>query len=198
MTLVTASCTDTPDATDSSRVENRSVNATDTGSIEMSSPTPSAATPVAPTETPPYDAAADATPSDAAAAAVTIAIPFLDGGKMRALVTDVEVTGELLRIAVTFAADLPLEAEEVTIAAVLEGDENASAASIRPELIDPVNLKAYETVVGGTKLGESVPLVDGVPRTLAFYFAAPQERAQTFDLHLSSQAPPITDIPGPQ
>ena len=133
----------------------------------------------------------------AALAVTTLPIDWVDGGELEAAVTGIEVAGELLRVAVTFTASLPPETEDVAIGAVLLGNEGQPGAGVRPELIDPVNLKAYEVVAGGTRGGASIRLVDGVARTLVFYYAAPQDDLDTIDFMWSSQVPPLTDVPFP-
>lgn len=147
-------------------------------------------------ESPDADTTAPADGQPAAPLAVTtLPIDWVDGGELEAAVTGIEVVGELLRVAVTFTASLPPEAEDVAIGAVLLGNEGQPGAGVRPELIDPVNLKAYEVVAGGTRGGASVRLVDGVARTLVFYYAAPQDDLDTIDIMWSSQVPPLTDVP---
>ncbi len=73
------------------------------------------------------------------------------------------------------------------------GNDDQSAAETAPELIDPVNLKAYDVVVGET-LGET-ELLPGSPRTIVYYYAAPQDRVEAIDLRFSSQIPPLTGVP---
>lgn len=140
---------------------------------------------------------ADTEPAEVLAA-MTVPIDWVDGGELEMAVTGIEVAGELLRVAVMFTASLPLEAEDVAIGAVLEGNENAPGAPIRPELIDPVNLKAYELVTGGTRSATSVRLRDGAPRTLVFYYAAPRDDIETIDIQWSSTLAPLTDVPFPR
>ncbi len=134
---------------------------------------------------------------DPADALATVAIPigFIEGGELEVAVNSFEVTGELLRMALTFTASLPSDVEEVAIGAVLSSDENAPATGISPELIDPVNLKAYEVVAGDITSGTRIDLVDGSPRTIVFYYAAPQDDVETFDVQLSSESPALTDVP---
>lgn len=138
------------------------------------------------------DAPAD--PAEAIATA-TLPIDWIDGGQLDLAVTGIEVAGELLRVAVAFTASVPPEVEDVAIGAVLEGNESAPGAAVRPELVDPVNLKAYEVVTGGTSNGDTVRLTDGAPRTLVFYYAAPRDELDTFDIHWSSKVPPLVDVP---
>lgn len=127
-------------------------------------------------------------------AAVSLPISFVEGGKLDIAVTSFDVAGDLLRLAVQFTATLPLEVEDVAVAAVLES-KGSPAAAISPELIDPVNLKAYEVVAGGTNPGTSLDLVDGGSRTLVFYYAAPQDDVATFDIVFSSGGAILTDVP---
>ncbi|MGI8535602.1 MAG: hypothetical protein ACR2K2_03715 [Mycobacteriales bacterium] len=127
-------------------------------------------------------------------AAVRLPISFVEGGKLDIAVTSFDVAGDLLRLAVQFTATLPLEVEDVAVAAVLKG-KDSPAAGISPELIDPVNLKAYEVVAGGTNPGTSLDLVDGGSRTLVFYYAAPQDDVATFDIMFSSGGATLTDVP---
>lgn len=128
-------------------------------------------------------------------ASTTVPISFIDGGELDMAVTTLEVAGQLMRVGITFTASLPIEAEEVAVGAVLEANESAPAAGISPEVIDPVNLKAYEVVAGEVPNGSSIDLEDGVSHTVVFYFAAPQDDVDTVDVVLSSQTPPITDVP---
>lgn len=129
---------------------------------------------------------------------ITVPIGFIDEGELDIAVTDIAVTGDLMRVAVTFTASLPIEAEEVAIGAVVLANESAPAGGFSPEVIDPVNLKAYEAVAGAVPNGTSVDLENGAQHTLVFYFAAPQDEVDTVDVVLSSQIRPITDIPFPQ
>lgn len=130
-----------------------------------------------------------------ALATLSIPIGFIEGGELEVAVNSLEVTGELLRMALTFTASLPREVEEVAIGAVLSSDEGAPAAGISPELIDPVNLKAYDVVTGAIRSGSSIDLVDGSPLTIVFYYAAPEDDVETFDVRLSSESPALTDVP---
>lgn len=136
----------------------------------------------------------DEVPAEALAA-VAIPIGFVEDGELEVAVTSLEVTGELLRVGITFTASLPREVEKVAIGAVLSSNENAPASGISPELIDPANLKAYEVVTGAIRSGTSVDLIDGAPRTIVFYYAAPQDDVETFDIRLSSTSPTLTDVP---
>jgi hypothetical protein len=128
-------------------------------------------------------------------ASVAVPIGFIDGGELEMAVSTIEVVGELMRVGVTFTAALPPEAPSVAIGAVLAASESAPAMGFSPELIDPVNLKAYEAVAGAIPNGTTVELFDGAPQTLIFYYAAPQDDVETLDLIVSSQVPTVTDIP---
>jgi hypothetical protein len=125
----------------------------------------------------------------------TVPISYGIGGELDIAVTQLDVVGELLRLGLTFTASLPAGSEDVELGAVLAGDENQSVAPVSPELIDPVNLKAYEAVAGDIPIGNSFPLADGVPATIVFYFAAPQDEIKTFDIVVSSRTPTIVDVP---
>lgn len=135
-----------------------------------------------------------APPAGEALARVTLPIGFIEGGELEVAVTSFDVAGELLRMRLTFTASLPTEIEDVAIGAVLANNEQQVGGAISPELIDPVNLKAYD-VVTEDFLGTTVPLVDGLPLTMVFYYAAPEDNVEAFDILLSSQAPPLTDVP---
>lgn len=140
---------------------------------------------------------ADTEPTEVLAA-MTVPVDWVDGGELEMAVTGIEVAGELLRVAVAFTASLPLEAEDVALGAIMYGQEGQPGRPVRPELIDPVNLKAYEVVAGGTPLGYALRLTDGMPRTLVFYYAAPQDDLDTVDIMWSSALPPLTDVPVPR
>jgi hypothetical protein len=128
-------------------------------------------------------------------ASVSVPIGFIDGGELEMAVASVEVVGELMRVGITFNASLPPEAPSVAIGAVLAASETAPATGFSPEVIDPVNLKAYEAVVGAIPNGTTVNIQDGVPQTLIFYYAAPQDDVETLDIIVSSQVPTLSDIP---
>lgn len=149
----------------------------------------------APAESAPSEPAADVDPPGEPLASTTLPISFIDGGEFEVEVMSLEVSGELLRMAVTFTASLPSGIEDVGIGAVLTADENAPAAGVFPELIDPVNLKAYAAVTGWIPNGTGIYLGDGEQHTQVFYFAAPQDDIDTVDVVVSSLAPPITDVP---
>lgn len=136
----------------------------------------------------------EAPPAGEALASTTLPIGFIEGGELEVAVTSFDVVGELLRMRLTFTASLPREVEDVAIGAVLANNEQQGGGAISPELIDPVNLKAYD-VVTEDFLGTTVPLVDGLPLTMVFYYAAPEDDVDAFDILLSSQSPPLTDVP---
>jgi hypothetical protein len=61
-------------------------------------------------------------------------IGFVEGGELEIAVTEVAVSGELLRVALAFTASLPPEVEEVALGAVLASDENQPGRGFSPEL----------------------------------------------------------------
>jgi hypothetical protein len=174
-------------------------------SSPQAAPAPSAAAPDAATEAasqpaptpaaPPSEPVTAGSEPGEALATASVPIDFVDGGELQMAVTALDVTGELMRVAITFTASLPATSEPVAVGAVLTANENAPAAGISPEVIDPVNLKAYELVAGGIPNGTAVDLVDGSPRTIVCYYAAPQDDVETLDIVVASQAPTLTDIP---
>lgn len=138
-------------------------------------------------------ARAPASPS-AVIATADIPISFIDGGTLQVAVTGIDVVGELMRLRLTFTAKVPSATQEVAIGSVLAADDTFPATAISPELIDPVHLKAYEAVVSVPN-GTAINLIGGESRTLVFYYAAPQDKIQTFDIILSSKTPTVTDVP---
>jgi len=191
--LLTSACSDDPGQADTESLS-------DTASEE-----PAEADEEAPAETAPATMASEPAeePQGGAApaeqgpplASTTMPISFVEGGEMEVAVTSLDMAGELMRIGITFTMSLPVEVEEVGIGAVLTADENAPAAGISPEIIDPVNLKAYQAVAGYIPNGTGIYLRDGASHTIVCYYAAPQEDVETVDVKLSSQTPPITDVP---
>ena len=192
--LLTSACSDDPGQADTESLS-------DTASEE-----PATADEEAPAETEPVAAASEPEaedPQGGAASAeqgpplasTTMPISFVEGGELEAAVTSLDVTGELMRLGITFTMSLPVEVEEVAIGAVLTADENAPAAGISPEIIDPVNLKAYQAVAGYIPNGTGIYLRDGASHTVVAYYAAPQDQVETIDIKLSSQTPPIADVP---
>lgn len=127
-------------------------------------------------------------------ATADIPISFIDGGTLQVAVTGIDVVGELMRLRLTFTAKVPSATQEVAIGSVLAADDTFPATAISPELIDPVHLKAYEAVVSVPN-GTAINLIGGESRTLVFYYAAPQDKIQTFDIILSSKTPTVTDVP---
>lgn len=128
-------------------------------------------------------------------ATASVPIDFIEGGELEMAATGLDVAGDLMRVAITFTASLPPgETDSVALGAVLQGNANTPGAGISPEVIDPVNLKAYEAVAGAIPNGTSVALGNGSPRTIVFYYAAPQDDVETLDVVVSSQAPTLTDI----
>jgi uncharacterized lipoprotein len=149
-------------------------------------------------EAPPEDTAGQAQPPGEPLRSVTVPIGWVDGGELDMAVTELSVSGDLMRVAVTFTASLPDGTEAAAIGAVIASDETYPATGIFPEVIDPANLKAYEVVAGAIPNGTSINLEDGASRTLVFYFAAPQDPVDTVDVVISSQVPALTDVPFPQ
>lgn len=145
---------------------------------------------------PPQEGEADDGPTEVESlATVSFPIGFVEDGELEVTVTSLEVTGELLRLAIAFTATLPDEVDDVALGAVLASNENAPGGEVRPEVIDPVNLKAYEVVAGAIPLGTAAYLTDASARTIVFYYAAPQDEVDALDIRLSSQAPALTDVP---
>jgi hypothetical protein len=198
--VLATACSEDPERADTESISadgNDGTSAQQTDETNAPEPPPDEERP--PDEEPSSDAEPPANePPGEPLASTTVPIGFIDGGELDMAVTDLAVTGDLMRVAVTFTATLPIEAEEVAIGAVVTANESAPAAGISPEVIDPVNLKAYEAVAGAVPNGTGIYIEDGAPHTLVFYFAAPQDQMETVDVVISSEAPPITDIPFPQ
>lgn len=193
--LLVTGCSDDPEQADVERVTDTS---TAGGAAGGDAQPASEAAPAEPASSEPQtdtEPQTGAEPQGEPLASASLPINFIEGGELDIAVMSLEVTGELLRMALTFTASLPVEAENVGIGAVITADENAPAAGIFPELIDPVNLKAYQAVTGYVPNGTGIYLEDGASHTQVFYFAAPQDEVDTFDIRLASQAPPITDVP---
>ena len=127
----------------------------------------------------------------------TVDIAFVEGGELEMAVTEMEVEGELLRVSITFTVSIPDTVESVALGAIVATDEGFPATGVSPELIDPVNLKAYETVAGAIPDGQIVDLYDGEPHSVDFYFAAPVDEVETFDVVVHSAIPAIDNVPGP-
>ena len=127
----------------------------------------------------------------------TVDIAFIEDGELEMAVTEMEVEGELLRASITFTASIPDTVESVALGAIVAADEAFTATGVSPELIDPVNLKAYEMVAGGVPNGTSVELYNGEPHAVDFYFAAPEDDVETFDVVVHSASPAIQNVPVP-
>jgi hypothetical protein len=194
--VLTTACSDDPEQADTESLSNTGTE--EQAPVEEEAPVETAAAAATePAEGAAQSEAAPAEPSGPPLASMTMPITFIEGGELEADVISMDVTGELMRVGITFTASLPVEVEEVGIGAVLTANENAPAAGISPEVIDPVNLKAYQAVAGWIPNGTSIYLRDGASHTIVFYYAAPQEQVETVDIKLSSQTPPITDVPFP-
>jgi hypothetical protein len=194
--VVTTACSDDPERADTESLSDATADS-DAGAedeaVGEDQPAPEetqAAAGAVPSEAAPAD-----DPNGPALASLAVPINYIDGGELDMAVTSVDIAGELLRVSIRFTVDLPTGAEPAALGAILTGDEIAPAAGISPELIDPVNLKAYSVVAGAIPNGTSVDLEDGVAHTLVFYFAAPEDDMQTVDIVMSSQTRPITDVP---
>ena len=200
LVLATA-CSDDPERADTESISadgNDDTSAVQTDEAGVPEPPPDEEPP--PEDEPSQDGAdqpANEAPGEPLGS-VTVPINFGDGGELDMSVTDLAVAGDLMRVAITFTMSLPTGAEDTAIGAVITANESAPAAGIFPEVIDPVNLKAYEVVAGYVPNGTGIYLGDDAPRTLVFYFAAPEDQVDTVDVVVSSQTPPITDIPFPQ
>jgi hypothetical protein len=192
---VTTACSDDPERADTESLSDATADGQAAEQEQASDDAPAEAV----TESAASDASSEHAPADEptgpALASLTVPISYIDGGELDMAVTSVDIAGELMRVSMTFTASLPDGSEPVALGAILVGDETFPATGISPELIDPVNLKAYEVVAGAIPNGTSVDLEDGVSHTLVFYFAAPQDDMETVDLVLMSQTPPITDVP---
>lgn len=195
--VLTTACSDDPEQADTESLSNTATE--EQAPVEEEAPPAETAAAAAtePAEGAAQSEAAPVEPSGPPLASMTMPIHFIEGGELEAEVISMDMTGELMRVGITFTASLPVEVEEVGIGAVLTADENAPAAGISPEVIDPVNLKAYQAVAGGIPNGMGIYLRDGASHTIVFYYAAPQDQVETVDIKLSSQTPPITDVPFP-
>lgn len=141
----------------------------------------------------PGDAVSETEPVEVIASA-TAPIDWVEGGELEMAVNSMEVAGDLLRVVMTFTAQLPRD-ERVALGAVLAANDSFPGTGVAPELIDPVNLKAYELVAGGVEAGTSLDLTHDSPRTIVFYFAAPEDPVESFDIQVSSLVPMILDVP---
>lgn len=108
-----------------------------------------------------------------------------------------ERVGDLLRVAVTFTPR-QIPDGSTTLASLLGGTGMYEGISAR--LIDPVHLLEYGTVRPTVPHGQAVPAHVDHPSTLVFYFGAPVEPLETFDLLLDLEAtavewPGFVDVP---
>jgi hypothetical protein len=198
MLLLTAGCTGGDGEDPASGTAQRPPEDASTAPPEDTPATPpedAAPTPSARASRPPV------TPTPAEDPLATTTIPIStdagEAGQLAVAVDELQVVGELLRLTVTFVPTITEQqsGQSLFLGGTLVQNQSASASSVTPELIDPVNLKAYELVAGGVANGTSVPLYDGTPITISFYFAAPQDAVEAFDIQLSSQVPILRDVP---
>lgn len=126
-------------------------------------------------------------------ASVTVPVSYVDGADVLAEVLEFSGADELVRMRMRFTASLPSGTEEVALGAVLDRNESAPGAAVKPELVDTTHLKAYEPVLGGP-IGR-VNLTDGVPVEIVYYYATPDDQVDTFDVTLGGQAPSLPDVP---
>jgi hypothetical protein len=192
---VTAACSDDPERADTESLSDTTADSDAAEQDQVSEEAPAEVGTEPVEEAVPSEQAPADEPAGPALASLTVPISYIDGGELDMAVTSIDVAGELMRVSMTFTVDLPTGSEPAALGAILVGDETFPATGVSPELIDPVNLKAYSVVAGEIPNGTSVDLQDGVPHTLVFYFAAPEDDMQTVDIVLMSQTPPITDVP---
>ncbi|MCS2610887.1 hypothetical protein [Halomonas dongshanensis] len=133
---------------------------------------------------------------DAVAAPLVVDIPGESGATVTIEVTSMEIVGELLRIGVTFTPEWqiePFSGRSPDLAQVLGAN---LSNPINARLIDPANLLEYQLVTRGSS--RVIPMTEGVPRTVYFYFGTPVEEMESFDLYLEAERvalPPLTDVP---
>lgn len=156
---------------------------------------PTTSAPAEDGETDDEEAAEQETDEREALASVTVPVSFVDDAEVLAEVLEFSPADELVRMTMRFTASLPSGTEAVALGAVLERNDNAPGAAVQPELVDPMNLKAYEPVLGGTRSGSSLNLPDGVPVELVYYYATPEDPVDTVDVVLAEQAPSLLDVP---
>lgn len=138
----------------------------------------------------------EAAGGDAVAAPLVVDIPGESGATVTIEVTSMEIVGELLRLGITFTPEWridPFSGRSPDLAQVLGAN---LSNPVNARLIDPVNLLEYQLVTGGAR--GVVPMTEGVPRTVYFYFGTPVEEMENFDLYLEAERvalPPLTDVP---
>lgn len=138
----------------------------------------------------------EAAGGEAAAAPLVVDIPGESGATVTIELTSMEVVGQLLRLGITFTPEWqmePFSGRDADLSQVL-GANLQNPVSAR--LIDPTNLLEYQQVTGGAR--DRVPMTEGTPRTVYFYFGTPVEEMETFDLYIEAgqvALPPLTDVP---
>jgi hypothetical protein len=173
--------------------------------VPAAAPTPTAA-PEEPAAEPVAEEEAPAEEDDAAAvdrpeaqappsqvlASVRIPVPSAPGAEVDMAVNSWEVRGDLLRVVMTYTADLPQGVDAVDLRTL--AGQGVGGNQILPRLIDPVHLKEY-TVVTGSRGTYSLSLQHGEPRSFAYYYAAPADPVESFDVQLRSDLPLLVDVP---
>jgi len=165
--------------------------ASPSGSSTPPAAAPSVAAPVAPSAAAPVDSRAP----DAAVLASTT-VPLADDvgpGTLTFSVVDLSVRGQLtqltLRLQTSGNPDPTLRVNQVI------GSKDVGRV-LAPELIDPVNLKAYSEADGGLGFGDGaqVTLATG-SQDFTFNYAAPQDPVTTLDVAVGSGLPTFRDVP---
>ena len=165
--------------------------ASPSGSSTPPAAAPSVAAPVAPSAAAPVDSRAP----DAAVLASTT-VPLADDvgpGTLTFSVVDLSVRGQLtqltLRLQTSGNPDPTMRVNQVI------GSKNVGRI-LAPELIDPINLKAYSEADGGLGFGDGaqVTLATG-SQDFTFNYAAPQDPVTTLDVAVGSGLPTFRDVP---
>lgn len=128
-------------------------------------------------------------PAPEVLASQTVPLPAEPGATMTISVLSLRVIGELTTL-------------EIEVVPAAENLESANLLTVfgrepLPELLDPVNLKAYSEVLGPRGLAElaSVQMTDNEATVLTFYYAAPQDDVDTLEVVLGSGLPTFHDVP---
>jgi hypothetical protein len=114
-------------------------------------------------------------------------------GTLTFSVVDLTVRGQLtqltLRLQTSGSPDPSIRVNQ------LIGSKNVGRI-LAPELIDPVNLKAYSEAEGGLGFGDGaqVTLATGA-EDFTFNYAAPQDPVTTLDVAVGSGLPTFRDVP---
>lgn len=136
-------------------------------------------------------------PSDREAlASETIELAPDYGGTLTFSVLSLTVEGELTALELELLPEADNLDEGTTVNNVISGTPE-STRDLAPELLDPVNLKAYSEVEGGFGVEEGIntQVTDGLPMTFTFYYAAPQDDVDTFDVAVGSGLPTFRGVP---